>query len=66
MPSDTPTKPYDIQGTPSQTGLPSIKPEDMAYFGSLLTEVKDEDLNPQEVKERKIMMLLLKIKNGTP
>jgi len=26
----------------------------------------EEELTPQEVKERKIMMLLLKIKNGTP
>ena len=61
-------KPYDIPGTPSTgpNALPNIKPEDLGYFGALLQEVKDEDLTLEEQKERKIMMLLLKIKNGTP
>ena len=43
-----------------------IKPEDLGYFGSLLNQVNDEDLSIEDQKERKIMMLLLKIKNGTP
>ena len=31
-----------------------------------MDEVEDEDLSLEEAKERKIMKLLLKIKNGTP
>ena len=46
--------------------MPQIKPEDVGYFGALLNEVRDEELTLNEQKERKIMMLLLKIKNGTP
>jgi len=38
----------------------------VGYFGALLNEVRDEELTLNEQKERKIMMLLLKIKNGTP
>ncbi|CAI0410036.1 unnamed protein product [Linum tenue] len=47
-------------------GLPFMKPEDYQYFGSLLNEDEDEELSPDEQKERKIMKLLLKVKNGTP
>ncbi|GAB2240175.1 hypothetical protein Droror1_Dr00020693 [Drosera rotundifolia] len=47
-------------------GLPYIKPEDFQYFGALLAEVNEEELSPEEQKERKIMKLLLKVKNGTP
>ncbi|XVF67246.1 hypothetical protein PTKIN_Ptkin10aG0105200 [Pterospermum kingtungense] len=47
-------------------GLPFMKPEDYQYFGSLLNEENEEDLNPEKQKERKIMKLLLKVKNGTP
>ena len=61
-------KPYEIPGTPQigPNALPSIKPEDLGYFGALLNPVKEEELSLEEQKERKIMMLLLKIKNGTP
>lgn len=55
-----------MAGTPSQTGLPNIKQEDLNFFGALLTEVNENDLSEQELRDRKIMMLLLKIKNGTP
>ncbi len=61
-------KPLEIPGTP-QSGpgaLPAIKPEDLGYFGALLQPVDERELPLQEQKERKIMMLLLKIKNGTP
>lgn len=44
--------------------MPFIKPEDVTHF-SLLMENEDE-LTNEEVRDRKIMMLLLKIKNGTP
>ena len=51
---------------PKGSNLPPLKPEDIQYFDKLLTEVDEEALNPEERKERKIMQLLLKIKNGTP
>lgn len=47
-------------------GLPFMKPEDYQYFGALLNEEDEEELSPDEQKERKIMKLLLKVKNGTP
>ncbi|ELR17574.1 splicing factor 3b subunit 1, putative [Acanthamoeba castellanii str. Neff] len=46
--------------------LPAIKPEDKPYFEALLQDVNEEELSIEEQKERKIMKLLLKIKNGTP
>ncbi|KAL1137623.1 hypothetical protein AAG570_009319, partial [Ranatra chinensis] len=46
--------------------LPFLKPEDAQYFDKLLVDVDEESLSPEEQKERKIMRLLLKIKNGTP
>jgi splicing factor 3B subunit 1 len=39
--------------------------EDSRFFGKLL-EVGDSELGLEELKERKIMRLLLKIKNGEP
>ncbi|KAM3271499.1 hypothetical protein ACQJBY_041975 [Aegilops geniculata] len=47
-------------------GLPLMKPEDIHFFGKLLNEDDEEQLTPEEQKERKIMKLLLKVKNGTP
>ncbi|CAI8591393.1 unnamed protein product [Vicia faba] len=47
-------------------GLPFMKPEDYQYFGALLNEENEEELSPDEQKERKIMKLLLKVKNGSP
>jgi len=56
--------------TSSESGeasaLPYIKPEDMQYFGRLMEEVEDTKLTKEEANERRIMSLLLKIKNGTP
>ncbi|GAM18432.1 hypothetical protein SAMD00019534_016070 [Acytostelium subglobosum LB1] len=46
-------------------GLP-MKPEDKIYFEKLLNEEEEDQLSPEEAKERKIMKLLLRIKNGTP
>ncbi|XP_074601253.1 splicing factor 3b subunit 1 [Brevipalpus obovatus] len=51
---------------PKGQNLPPLKPEDVQYFDKLLADVDEEKLNPEEQKERKIMKLLLKIKNGTP
>ncbi|XP_062517464.1 splicing factor 3B subunit 1-like [Corticium candelabrum] len=47
-------------------GLPFIKPEDAQYFDKLLVDIDETKLGAEELKERKIMKLLLKIKNGTP
>jgi splicing factor 3B subunit 1 len=58
---------YGVPATPSESAMPFVKPEDYQYFGKLLDEsVDEEDLPPEEMKERKVMKLLLKIKNGTP
>lgn len=38
----------------------------MQYFGKLMDETEDEELSAEEAKERKILRMLLKIKNGTP
>lgn len=46
--------------------LPMLKPDDMQYFDKLLIDVDENALSTEEAKERRIMKLLLKIKNGTP
>uniref|UniRef100_A0A7M5US46 Splicing factor 3B subunit 1 n=3 Tax=Clytia hemisphaerica TaxID=252671 RepID=A0A7M5US46_9CNID len=46
--------------------LPSLKPDDYQYFDKLLVDVDETTLSSEEQRERKIMKLLLKIKNGTP
>lgn len=56
---------FDVGKEPAN-GLPFMKPEDYQYFGKLLNEENEEELSPEEQKERKIMKLLLKVKNGTP
>jgi splicing factor 3B subunit 1 len=55
-----------IETQPKGGNLPFLKPEDAQYFDKLLLDVDEESLSPEEQKERKIMKLLLKIKNGTP
>jgi splicing factor 3B subunit 1 len=63
---DTNTKPYDIQSTPSHLGVSGMKPEDISHFQALLSDVDESKLTPEELRDRNIMTLLLKIKNGTP
>ena len=46
--------------------MPYMKIEDTQYFSKLLDDVDEETLPAEEQKEREIMRLLLKIKNGTP
>eukprot|EP00879_Flechtneria_rotunda_P007341 GHRR01007702.1.p1 GENE.GHRR01007702.1~~GHRR01007702.1.p1 ORF type:complete len:901 (+),score=370.22 GHRR01007702.1:192-2894(+) len=53
-------------GAEMPEGLPELKPEDAAIFGKLLEQVDEAELSAEEAKERKIMKLLLKVKNGTP
>jgi splicing factor 3B subunit 1 len=52
--------------TGDASALPYIKPEDMQYFGRLMEETEEDKLSKEEANEKRIMMLLLKIKNGTP
>lgn len=68
IPEQKNAKPYDMPATPrgDQNSLPYIKPEDLGYFSALLNEVDEEKLTPDEQRDRKIMMHLLKVKNGTP
>ncbi|CAM9289926.1 unnamed protein product [Chrysoparadoxa australica] len=57
---------YGIPATPGAGELPFIKPEDYQYFGKLMDDVDDETITPEQAKDRRILTLLLKIKNGTP
>lgn len=59
-----PDLPTEIEGVGQ---LQFFKPEDAQYFGKILKVDDDEStLSLDELKERKIMRLLLKIKNGAP
>ena len=60
---DSKTQIVDMQ---PKGNLPMMKPDDMQYFDKLLVDVDEDTLSPEEQKDRKIMKLLLKIKNGTP
>lgn len=56
--------PTEIEGVGA---LQFFKQEDAQYFGKILGGTEsDAGLSLEELKERKIMRLLLKIKNGTP
>ncbi|KAK4055534.1 U2 snRNP component prp10 [Microbotryomycetes sp. JL201] len=46
--------------------LQFFKSEDAQYFAKILGNEDESELSIEELKERKIMRLLLKIKNGTP
>ncbi|EEP77002.1 U2 snRNP component prp10 [Uncinocarpus reesii 1704] len=55
--------PTDIPGVGD---LQFFKAEDMQYFGKLVDGADENTMSVEELKERKIMRLLLKVKNGTP
>lgn len=55
-----------MDNQPKGQNLPFMKPEDAQYFDKLLVDVNEDALSPEELKERKIMKLLLTIKNGSP
>lgn len=57
---------YDIPDSVSAEGVNFTKPEDHQYFGKLLDDVDEDSLSKEEAIERKIMTLLLKVKNGAP
>jgi splicing factor 3B subunit 1 len=46
--------------------LQFFKAEDMQYFNKLVDGADETAMSVEELKERKIMRLLLKVKNGTP
>ena len=46
--------------------LQFFKQEDAQYFAKILKKEDESELTVEELKERKIMRLLLKVKNGTP
>lgn len=46
--------------------LPLLKYEDLQYFGPLLDKVDEAELSLDDMKKRKVLKLLLKLKNGTP
>ncbi|EJD43740.1 ARM repeat-containing protein [Auricularia subglabra TFB-10046 SS5] len=58
-----PELPTEIPGVGT---LAFFKAEDAKYFEKILKEEDETQLSVDEMKERKIMRLLLKIKNGTP
>ena len=66
MQPETPDRNKYQDAQPKDQNLPFLKPEDAQYFDKLLVDVDEETLSPEELKERDIMTLLLKIKNGTP
>jgi splicing factor 3B subunit 1 len=51
---------------PGVGDLQFFKAEDMAYFGKLTDGSDENSMSVEELKTRKIMRLLLKVKNGTP
>jgi splicing factor 3B subunit 1 len=59
----TPELPTEIPGVGH---LAFFKAEDAQCFAKILKEEDETELSVDEMKERKIMRLLLKIKNGTP
>eukprot|EP00775_Hariotina_reticulata_P007118 gene7118-7332_t len=66
IPSDNDNLKQVYGGADMPEGLPELKPEDMTIFGKLMQQVDEAELSAEEAKERKIMKLLLKVKNGTP
>ena len=64
MPDEDRGQQFDIPDTPE--GLPTMKPEDYQYFSALLKPGNESQLSQEEKTERKIMKLLLKVKNGQP
>jgi splicing factor 3B subunit 1 len=57
-----------IPVVPKYTGvgeMPELKMSDLEHFAALLN-TEEDDLTPEEAKERKVMAFLLKIKNGSP
>ena len=65
VPSETSAQSYQSL-EPTSGDLPAIKPEEYKFFAPLLESVVESDLSIEEQKERKILALILKIKDGNP
>ncbi|KAJ2836507.1 U2 snRNP component prp10 [Coemansia sp. 'formosensis'] len=58
---------FDIpKEVPGVGPLPFFKQDDMQFFGKLLDGQSEDDMEVAEKRERQVLRLLLKIKNGTP
>jgi splicing factor 3B subunit 1 len=66
VPLTAPADEAGSEGAAPSSSLPYIKPDDMQYFGRLMEDTDEAKLTKEQVKERQIMTLLLKIKSGTP
>lgn len=55
-----------VTEVPGVKDLQFFKDQDLKYFGKLIEQPDEANLSQDEIKERRIMKLLLKIKNGTP
>ena len=64
IPEENRSQMFDVPDVPED--LPTMKAEDYQYFAPLLKEIDEDALSIEEQKERKIMKLLLKVKNGLP
>ena len=51
---------------PGVDDLAFFKPEDAQYFARIIKEEDETQLTVDEMKERRIVRLLLQVKNGTP
>lgn len=67
MQDDMEISTYDVPPEiPGVGGLQFFKSEDMMHFSKLMGNKDESELTKEEKLERKILKLLLKIKNGTP
>lgn len=60
---------YPMSDSLAASTLPMLKPDDYQHFGSLLVDANirpESSLSISEIKELKLLRLLLKLKNGTP
>jgi splicing factor 3B subunit 1 len=55
-----------VTSTMSQTPSISMKMADLMLFKDILVDTPADQLTQEEIKDRKIMKLLLKVKNGNP
>lgn len=54
-----------VTGVPGVRDLQFFKPSDKQFFGQLLDGKKDSELSKEEAKERQLLRLLLRVKNGS-
>ncbi|KAI3643531.1 hypothetical protein MP228_013086 [Amoeboaphelidium protococcarum] len=54
----------DVKQIIHDESLPAFKPEDVQFFGILLEEKNPDEMSIEEARRRKVLRLLLRIKNG--